>query len=97
LLKICRNSVLFALNSCECVTVDRGMKTSIHASIQKGDEFTDNFKNEKSVTIHVQCCKQYPQKRTIAAAIRQHVKEPVSTSQKSPPRTRARVSESYFF
>lgn len=84
------------LSSSECVTVERGMKTLIDASIQRGDEFTDYLKNEKSVTIHVQCRKQYTRKSTIAAAKRQHEEESASTSKKSPPRTRARVSESYF-
>lgn len=79
------------------VTVDRGMQTLIDASTERGDEFSEYLKNQKSVTIHVQCRKSYTRKSSIAAAKRQHEEEEeASTSKVSPPRTRARVSESAF-
>jgi len=81
----------------EIVTVERGMKTLINASTERADEFSEYLKNQKSVTIHVECRKNYTRKCSIAAAIkRQHEEQEASTSTKSPPRTRARVSESTF-
>ena len=35
----------------ETVTVSRGMKTLIDASIERGDEFVDYLRSEKSVTV----------------------------------------------
>lgn len=77
----------------EIVTVDRGMKTLIDASAERGDEFTDYLKSQKSVAVHVQCRKNYTRRSTIAAVKRQHEEDQASTSK---PRTRARVSESAF-
>ncbi|CAF4759302.1 unnamed protein product [Pieris macdunnoughi] len=70
------------------------MKTLINASTERADEFSEYLKNQKSVTIHVECRKNYTRKCSIAAAIkRQHKEQEASTSTKSPPRTRARVGE----
>ena len=80
----------------ETVTVSRGMKTLIDASIERGDEFVDYLRSEKSVTVHVNCRKSYIRKSSIAAIKRQHEDGQASTSKVSPPRTRARVSESDF-
>ena len=80
----------------ETVTVSRGMKTLIDASIERGDEFVDYLRSEKSVTVHVDCRKSYIRKSSIAAIKRQHEDEQASTSKVSPPCTRARVSESDF-
>lgn len=85
-----------ALPESEIVTVDRGMKTLIDASVERGDEFLEYLRKQKYVTIHVQCRKNYTRKSTIAAAKRQYEEEQASTSEVSPPRTRARVSESVF-
>lgn len=84
------------LHSNEFVTVDRGMKALIDASVERGDQFTDYLKDQKSVQVHVQCRKNYTRKSTIAAVKRQHEEEEASTSKISPPRTRARVSDSSF-
>ena len=80
----------------ETVTVSRGMKTLIDASIERGDEFVDYLRSEKSVTVHVDCRKSYIRKSSMAAIKRQHEDEQASTSKVSPPCTRARVSESDF-
>ena len=39
----------------ETVTVSRGMKTLIDASIERGDEFVDYLRSKKSVTVRVDC------------------------------------------
>ena len=80
----------------ETVTVSRGMKTLIDASIERGDEFVDYLKSEKSVTVHMDCRKSYIRKSSIAAIKRQHEDGQASTSKVRLPRTRARVSESNF-
>ena len=80
----------------ETVTVSRGMKTLIDASIERGDEFVDYPKNERSVTVHVDCQKSYIRKSSIPAIKRQHEDGQASTSKVSPPRATARVSESNF-
>ncbi|CAH2084651.1 unnamed protein product [Euphydryas editha] len=84
------------LPASEIVIVNRGMKTLIDASAERGDEFTDYLKSQKSVAVHVRCRKNYTRRSTIAAVKRQHEEDQVSTSKISPPRTRARVSESDF-
>ena len=73
----------------EKVTVSRGMKTLIDASIKRGDEFVDYLRSEKSVTVHVDCRKSYIRKSSIAAIKRQHEDGQVSTSKVSPSHTRA--------
>lgn len=80
----------------ESVTVDRGMKTLIDASIERADEFSEYLQNQISVTIHLECRKNYTRKSSIASAKRRHSQEEASTSKISPPRTRARVSDSAF-
>ena len=80
----------------ETVTVSRGMKTLIDAIIERGDEFVDYLRSEKSVTVHVDCRKSYTRKSSIAAIKRQHEDGQASTSKVSPPRIKARVSESDF-
>ncbi|CAH2087858.1 unnamed protein product [Euphydryas editha] len=72
------------------------MKTLIEESAEKGDEFTDYLKSQKSVAVHVQCQKKYTRRSTIAAVKRQHEEDPASTSKISPPHTRTRVCESDF-
>lgn len=78
----------------ETVVVSRGMPTLIDASVARNDEFTEYLRSEKSVTIHVDCRKAYTRKSSISAAKRQRENEEASISKISPPRTRARVSES---
>lgn len=79
------------------VTVERGMKTLINASIERGDEFSEFLKNQKSVTIHEDCRKNYTRKCSITAANkRQREKQEASTSAERPPRTKLRVNESAF-
>ena len=78
----------------ETVTVSRGMKTLIDASIERGDEFVDYLRSKKSVTVRVDCWKSSIRKSLIAAIKRRHEDGQASTSKVSPPRTRARVSES---
>ena len=39
----------------ETVTVSRGMKTLIDASIERGNEFVDYLRSKKSVTVRVDC------------------------------------------
>lgn len=80
----------------ESVTVDRGMNTLIYASIERADEFSEYLQNQISVTIHLECRKNYTRKSSIASAKRRHSQEEASTSKISPPRTRARVSDSAF-
>ena len=80
----------------ETVTVSRGMKTLIDASIERDDEFVDYLRSEKSVTVHMDCRKSYIRKSSIVAIKRQHEDRQASTSKVSPPRTKARVSESDF-
>lgn len=70
------------------------MKTLINASTERADEFSEYLKNQKSVTIHVECRKNYTRKCSIAAAIKRQHEEQEARTTKSPPRTRARVSES---
>uniref|UniRef100_A0A6P7GGN7 Uncharacterized protein LOC114336882 n=1 Tax=Diabrotica virgifera virgifera TaxID=50390 RepID=A0A6P7GGN7_DIAVI len=83
--------------NCEIVTVERGIKTLINASTERADGFLEFLKEQKSVTIHVECRKSYTRKCSIAAAIkRQNEKHEASTSTKSRPLTRARVSEPAF-
>lgn len=85
------------LTESEVVTVERGMKTLINASIERADEFSEYLKNQKSVTIHENCRKNYTRKSSIAAANkRQREEQEDSTSTVSPPRTRLRSSESAF-
>jgi hypothetical protein len=84
------------LTESETVTVDRGLKTLINASIERGDEFSEYLKDQTSVTVHKQCRKNYTRKDTIAALKRKQDEEQASTSKISPPRTRARVSASSF-
>lgn len=85
------------LTESEIVTVERGMKTLINASIERADEFSEYLKNQKSVTIHENCRKNYTRKSSIAAANkRQREEQEASTSTESPPRTRLRSSESAF-
>lgn len=57
------------LTESEVVTVERGMKTLINASIERADEFSEYLKNHKSVTIHEKCRKTYTRKSSIAASI----------------------------
>lgn len=78
------------------LVVSRGIPTLIDASVARGDEFVDYLRGLKSVTIHVDCRKSYTRKSSIAAVKRQHEDEQASTSKVSPPRTRARLSESNF-
>ncbi|CAH2105029.1 unnamed protein product [Euphydryas editha] len=66
------------------------MKTIIDSSAEKGDEFTDSIKIQKSVAVHVQCRKNYTRRSTIAAVKRQHEEDQTGTTKISPPRTRAR-------
>ncbi|CAH2083873.1 unnamed protein product [Euphydryas editha] len=68
------------LTASENVIVDRGMKTLIAASAERGDEFTDYLKSQKSVAVHVQCRKNYTRRTTIAAVKRQHEEDQASTS-----------------
>ena len=84
------------LTEAETVTVSRGMKTLIDASIERGDEFVDYLRSEKSVTVRVDCRKSYTRKTSIAAIKRQYEDGQASTSKVCPLRTRARVSESDF-
>lgn len=39
----------------ETITVERGLKTLINASIERADDFSEYLKEQKSVTIHVSC------------------------------------------
>ena len=78
----------------ETVAVDCGMKTLIDTSVKRSDGFYEYLKDLKSVTIHVVCRKKYTRKSTIVAFKRQQDIDQVSTFENSPPRTRARVSES---
>ena len=80
----------------ETVVVDRGMKTLIDTSVKRSDRFYEYLKDLKPVTIHVVCHKMYTRKSTVVAFKRQQDIDQVSTSENSPPRTRARVSESFF-
>ena len=80
------------LTASETVVVDRGMKTLIDTSFKRSDGFYEYLKDLKSVTIHVVCRKMYTRKSTIAAFKRQQDTVQASTSENSPPRTRARVS-----
>ncbi|GBP81140.1 hypothetical protein EVAR_88238_1 [Eumeta japonica] len=78
------------LTESEVVTVERGMKTLINASIERADDFSEYLKNQKSVTIHENCRKNYTRKSSIAAANkRQREEQEASTSTASPPRTRS--------
>lgn len=88
-----------SLTEGEIVVVERGMKTLIDSSVERNDGFFEYLSNSESVTIHTQCRKMYTRKSSIAAVKRQHDMEEASTSKISkisPPRTRARVSESDF-
>lgn len=58
------------LTESEMVTVERGVKTFINASTERADEFSEYLKEQKSVTIHVECRKNYTRKCSIAAAIK---------------------------
>lgn len=85
------------LTESEIVTIKRGMKTLINASIERADEFLEYLKNKKSVKIHESCRKNYTRKSSIAAANkRQREEQQASTSTESPPRTRLRSNESAF-
>ncbi|CAH2091780.1 unnamed protein product [Euphydryas editha] len=84
------------LSKSEIVTVNLGMKTLINASIERGDEFTDYLKDQKSVKVHVECRKNYTRKSTIAAVKRKREEKQASASKVSPPRARTRLSESAF-
>ena len=84
------------LPASEIVTVDRGMKTLVDASAERGDEFTEYLKSQKSVAVHVQCRKNYTRGSSIASFKSQHEEDLASTSKVSPLRTRTRVSESAF-
>ncbi|CAH0556725.1 unnamed protein product [Brassicogethes aeneus] len=85
------------LTESEVVTVERGMKTLINASIERADEFSEYLKNQKSVRIHENCRKNYTRKSSIAAANkRQRKEQEASTSTASPPRTRSRLTDSAF-
>jgi CRISPR/Cas system-associated protein Cas5 (RAMP superfamily) len=89
---ICRKP----LTKSRSVVVDRGIKTLIDSSVARNYGFFEYLKDQKSVTIHVECRKMYTRNSSIAAVKRQNEMEQASTSKISPPRTRARVSESYF-
>lgn len=78
------------------LTVERGMKTLINASIERADEFSEYLKNQKSVTVHEDCRKNYTRKCSIAGAKRQREEHEASTSTVNPPSTRSRVSDSAF-
>lgn len=78
------------------VTVERGMKTLINASFERTDDFSEYLKNQKSVTIHEDCRRNYTRKCSIAASKRQRDEQEASTSTVEPPRTRSRVSDSAF-
>ncbi|KAJ0169956.1 hypothetical protein K1T71_014562 [Dendrolimus kikuchii] len=82
------------LTESEVITVERGMKTLINASIERADEFSEYLKNQKSVTIHENCRKNHIRKSSIAAANKRQREEQEATA--SPPRTRSRISESPF-
>lgn len=84
------------LSESDSVTVERGLKTLIDASIERGDGFSEYLKDQTSMTIHVQCRKNYTRKSTIAAVKRQHEEEQAGTSKISPPRTRARTTKPVF-
>lgn len=88
-----------SLTEGEIVVVTRGMKTLIDSSVERNDGFFEYLSNSESVTIHTECRKMYTRKSSIAAVKRQHDMEEASTSKISkisPPRTRARLSESDF-
>ena len=89
---ICNES----LTESEIVVVDRGLKTLMDSSTERGDRFDEYLKDKTSVTIHKQCRKAYTRKSSIAAAKRQCEAEIATTSGISPPRTRARGNESSF-
>ncbi|KAH9634334.1 hypothetical protein HF086_011594 [Spodoptera exigua] len=55
------------LTESEVVTVERDMKTLINASIERVDDFSEYLKNQKFVTIHENCRKNYTRKSSIAA------------------------------
>ena len=84
----------------QTVTVNRGMKTLINASIERDDGFSKYLIKQKSVTIHEECRKNYTRKCSIAALTkRKHEEQEASTSTRSsvsPPRTRSRLSDSAF-
>lgn len=86
------------LTESEIVTVERGMKTLVNASIERGDEFSEFLKKQKSVTVHDSCRKNYTRKSSVASfKKRQREEQEASTSTTvMPPRTRSRVSESGF-
>ncbi|KAL4715072.1 hypothetical protein ACJJTC_015006 [Scirpophaga incertulas] len=75
----------------EIVVVDRGPKTLMDLSTERGDEY---LKDEISVTVHKQCRKAYTRKSNIAAPKKQREAEIAITAGISPPRTRARGNES---
>ena len=78
------------------LTVSRVMKTLIDASIERGDEFVDYLRSEKSVTVLVDCRKSCTRKTSIAAINRQQRDGQANASKVCPPHTRAQVSESDF-
>ena len=80
----------------ETVVVDRGMNTLIDTNVKRSDGFYEYLKDLKSVTIHVVSRKKYSRKSTVVAFKRQQDIDQVSTSENSPPRTRAHVSESLY-
>ncbi|KAG8180207.1 hypothetical protein JTE90_027919 [Oedothorax gibbosus] len=84
------------LNESKIVVVDRGIKTLIDSSVERNDGLFEHLKDQKSITIHMECRKIYTRKSTIVAVKRQNEIEEASTSKSSPPRTRARVNESHF-
>ncbi|GBP44060.1 hypothetical protein EVAR_85214_1 [Eumeta japonica] len=66
------------------------MKTLINASIERADDFSEYLKNQKSVTVHEHCRKNYTRKYSIAAAKRQREKQEATTSALNPARKRSR-------
>nr|XP_036231723.1 uncharacterized protein LOC106623288 isoform X2 [Bactrocera oleae] len=68
----------------QTVTVNRGMKTLINASIERDDGFSKYLIKQKSVTIHEECHKNYTRKCSIAVLTkRKHEEQEASTYTRS--------------
>lgn len=89
---ICNKS----LSDGDISTVERGIKTLIESSVERGDGNINYLKDKKSVTVHRECRKDYTRKSSIVAVKRQRDAEEAGTSL-SPPRVRTRSSGSFSF
>lgn len=67
--------VVFGHFSCNANFIVYNIRTLINGNVERGNGFSENLKNQKSVTIYVQCRQNYTRKCIIAAVKRQYEEE----------------------